>query len=100
MSDLHDAINEMADGLYNAGGMDKITLRQIKMLCIPSAREYSAEQIKEIRKKTKTSRAVFATLLNVKPSTVEHWERGLKKPSGPSLRLLEVVDRKGIEALC
>ncbi len=34
------------------------------------------------------SLSVFAALLNVGPSTVEHWERGLKKPSGPSLRLL------------
>jgi len=100
MKDLHDAIHEMAEGLYNAGGMDKITFRQIEMLCIPSAKTYSAEQIKAIRAKTKTSRTIFATFLNVKPSTVEHWERGLKKPSGPSLRLLDVVDRKGIEALC
>ena len=46
------------------------------------------------------SRSVFAAPLNVGPATVEHWERGLKKPSGPSLRLLDVVDRKGVDALC
>jgi len=80
--------------------MDKTTLRQIEALCVPKVKEYSPEQIKEIREKTHTSRSVFAALLNVGTSTVEHWERGLKKPSGPSLRLLDVVERKGIDALC
>lgn len=100
MSDILDAVHEMALGLHKDGGMDKTTLRQVKTLCVPKAKEYSPEQIKQIREKTQTSRSVFAALLNVGPSTVEHWERGLKKPSGPSLRLLDVVERKGIEALC
>jgi len=100
MSDILDAVHEMAQGLHKAGGMDKTTLRQIEALCVPTAKEYSPAQIREIREKTHTSRSVFAALLNVGASTVEHWERGLKKPSGPSLRLLDVVDRKGIEALC
>jgi putative transcriptional regulator len=30
---------------------------------------------------------------------VQKWEIGQKSPSGPSLKLLDVIDRKGIEAL-
>ena len=100
MSEILDAAYEMAQGLHKAGVMDKTTMRQIEALCIPKTKEYSPEQIKGIREKTNTSRTVFAALLNVGSSTVEHWERGLKKPSGPSLRLLDVVERKGLEALC
>ena len=100
MSDILDAVQEMARGLHDAGGMDKTTLRQLEALCLPKARALSPEPIKAIREKTRMSRSVFAALLNVGPSTVEHWERGLKKPSGPSLRLLDVVDRKGVDALC
>jgi len=100
MSDILDAALEMAQGLRKVGMMDKVTFRQIEALCVPTAKQYTPEQIKEIREKTHTSRSVFAALLNVGTSTVEHWERGLKKPSGPSLRLLDVVERKGIEALC
>ena len=74
--------------------------KRVEALCIPEVKRYTPEEIKGIREKTNTSRAVFAKLLHVKPTTVEHWERGLKRPSGPSLRLLDVVDRKGIEALC
>lgn len=99
MSDILDAVYEMAEGLHKAGGMDKITLRQLEALCVPKIKEYSPQEIKALRDKMHMSRTVFAALLNVGASTVDHWERGLKKPSGPSLRLLDVVDRRGIECL-
>jgi putative transcriptional regulator len=42
---------------------------------------------------------VFALTLNVTPSLVSQWERGEKKPSGPSLKLLNLADKKGVEAI-
>jgi putative transcriptional regulator len=60
---------------------------------------YSAEQIKRIRLCNRASQAVFAAYLNTSPSTVQKWERGQKKPNGPSLKLLNLVDQKGLEVL-
>jgi putative transcriptional regulator len=45
------------------------------------------------------SQAVFAAVINTSVSTVQKWEIGEKRPSGPSLKLLDVIDRKGVEAL-
>jgi putative transcriptional regulator len=45
------------------------------------------------------SQAVFAAVLNTSVSTVQKWEIGAKRPSGPSLKLLDVIQRKGIEAV-
>jgi putative transcriptional regulator len=45
------------------------------------------------------SQATFAQALNVTPSLVSKWERGEKKPSGPSLKLLSLIKRKGIDAI-
>ena len=45
------------------------------------------------------SQTVFALTLNVTPSLVSQWERGEKKPSGPSLKLLNLADKKGVEAI-
>ena len=42
---------------------------------------------------------MFAAYLNTSVSTVQKWEIGEKKPSGPALRLLDIVDRKGVKAL-
>lgn len=91
---------EIAKSLEKVGGIDAITMREIKALCLPTPKTYTAEQIKMIREKTRASRAVFATCLNVGLSTVEHWESGKKKPSGTASKLLEMVERKGLEALC
>ena len=79
--------------------MDAVTLKEIELLCLPSRRAFSAKDVKRIRKNAKLSQPVFAAVLNVGKSTVAQWESGAKHPSGPSVRLLDVIDRKGIEAL-
>jgi putative transcriptional regulator len=58
-----------------------------------------ARKIKLIRENSKLSQAVFAAVLNTSVSTVQKWEIGEKKPSGPSLKLLNLIDRKGLEAV-
>ena len=45
------------------------------------------------------SQAVFEAVLNTSVSTVQKWEIGEKRPSGPSLKLLNVIERKGVDAL-
>jgi len=52
-----------------------------------------------LRRRYKASQAVFAAYLNTSASTVQKWEQGQKKPNGPSLKLLNLVDMKGLEAL-
>ena len=42
---------------------------------------------------------VLASVLNTSVSTVRQWEIGDKHPSGPSAKLLDLLDRKGLEAL-
>jgi putative transcriptional regulator len=42
---------------------------------------------------------VFAAVLNTSIFTVQKWEIGNKRPSGLSLRLLNLIDRKGLEVL-
>jgi putative transcriptional regulator len=100
MSDkLLKALHETARGLRQAGTMDAVTLREFDALCLPPIKEYSAAQIKRLRQRTKASQAVFAACLNTSASTVQKWEQGQKRPNGPSLKLLDLVDRKGLEAM-
>ena len=62
-------------------------------------RELTATQIKAIRGRSQMSQAVFAAFLNTSLSTVQKWEIGEKRPSGPSLKLLNMIERKGVEIL-
>ncbi|MEJ1296939.1 MAG: DNA-binding transcriptional regulator [Candidatus Sedimenticola sp. (ex Thyasira tokunagai)] len=94
-----DAMHEAADGLHRAGVMDTKTMREFDALCLPPVKRYSPAQIKRIRTISKASQAVFAAYLNTSPSTIQKWEQGQKKPNGLSLKLLNMVDQKGLEAL-
>jgi putative transcriptional regulator len=90
---------QTAQGLTNAGALNKRTLREIETLSLPPVRAYTPAQIRKLRVRARMSQAVFAVLLNTSVSTVQKWEIGEKRPSGPSLKLLNVIERKGPEAL-
>jgi putative transcriptional regulator len=98
-SRLFNEMQETARGLSRIGTMDKLSVRELDALAIPPVRELSAKQIRAIRSRARMSQALFAALLNTSVSTVQKWEIGEKRPSGPSLKLLDVIERKGIESL-
>ena len=79
--------------------MDTKTMHEFDALCLTPVKNLSAAQIKRLRTRNKASQAVFAAYLNTSPSTVQKWEQGQKKPNGPSLKLLNLVQDKGLEAL-
>jgi putative transcriptional regulator len=94
-----ETLHETAQDLAQAEVMEVATLREFDALCLPPVKEYTAVQIKRLRKVNKASQGVFAAYLNTSPSTVQKWEQGKKKPNGPSRKLLNIVDRKGLKAL-
>ena len=94
-----DTVHDTAKGLHKAGVMDAKTMREFDALCLTPVKNLSAAQIKRLRTRNKASQAVFAAYLNTSPSTVQKWEQGQKKPNGPSLKLLNLVQDKGLEAL-
>ena len=94
-----DTVHDTAKGLHEAGVMDTKTMREFDALCLTPVRNLSAAQIRRLRMRNKASQAVFAAYLNTSPSTVQKWEQGQKKPNGPSLKLLNLVQQKGLEVL-
>ncbi len=93
------SVHETAKGLYKARAMDEMTMREFDALCLTPVKNYTPAQIKRLRRRYKASQSVFAAYLNASPSTVQKWEQGQKKPNGPSLKLLNIVDEKGLKAL-
>ena len=98
-SHILEAVHESAKGLHEAGIMNEMTMREFDAICLPPIKKYTAKEIKKIRLSLRVSQPVFAAYLNVTKSTVAQWEQGDKKPRGTSLKLLDLVDRKGLETL-
>lgn len=99
MSKILENAHETARGLFKAGVIDEITMRQFDVLCLPPSKVYGPEDVRRIRAATRMSQTVFAAHLGVTPSTVRQWEQGAKHPRGPSAKLLDIIERKGIETL-
>ncbi len=95
LKEMHDTAKDMHD----AGTLDTTTMREFDALCLPPVDKLSARQIKQVREKAKVSQPVFAAYLNLTASTVRQWESGDKEPSGPSLKLLNIVRKKGLTAI-
>ncbi|MBN2703311.1 MAG: helix-turn-helix domain-containing protein [Pontiellaceae bacterium] len=96
---LAKSITETVSDLHKSGIVDEITMKNIETLCIPDVHDYTPEKIISIRKENHLSQAALAAVLNISTSTVQKWERGIKKPAGAAKKLLDLVERKGIEVL-
>jgi putative transcriptional regulator len=99
MSRILKNVHRSAKRLHDAGHMNDLTMREFDALCLPPCREFTSDDVHRIRVNTQASQGVFAAYLNVGKTTVAAWEQGTKKPSGPASKLLELVERKGLEAL-
>lgn len=98
-SDALAAIHETASDLHDAQVMDKRTMRRFDELCLTPVRPLAAEEIRALRERERVSQAVFARHLNVTTGLISQWERGEKKPIGPSLKLLTLVQEKGLASI-
>jgi putative transcriptional regulator len=95
-SDAMAAIHEMMEDLHVGGVIDKRTMRRFDDACLTPIRPLEPEEIRAIREREHVSQTVFANYLNVTSSLVSKWERGEKRPSGASLKLLSLVEKNGL----
>ncbi|KAA0911281.1 DNA-binding transcriptional regulator [Pusillimonas sp. ANT_WB101] len=93
------AVHDTASDLHRQGFITKRQMNQYDALCLDPIPPYDSEEIRAMREKLKLSQTVLASVLNTSVSTIRKWEQGDKHPSGPSLKLLNLLDRKGLEAI-
>lgn len=93
------SLHAVAEDLHAVEAIDKATMRRFDVAYLTPVDALPPDAIRRIRESANMSQAIFALALNVTTSLVSQWERGEKRPSGPSLKLLALADRKGIEAI-
>lgn len=99
-SRIIEEMQETAQGLFAAGVIDKQRMREYEALYrghqVP---KYDGASVKGLRSRLNVSQAALAIIINTSAATVRAWEAGTKNPGGPSCKLLEILDRKGLHAL-
>lgn len=103
-SRLRAEINELAAAMHANGTLDsaafeKITLRNVNRNEAVAPAPMTGEDIRALREQAHMSQAVLAKLLQVTTGHVSKLERGAVRPTGPALVLLDVIRRKGVEAI-
>ena len=74
-------------------------MRDFDAFCLTKVEPMSGDDIQALREKEGVSQAVLACHLNVSTKLVSDWERDVKRPSGPSLKLLSLIKAKGLETI-
>ena len=78
----------LAEGIEFARGD-----RELATTVVPSGRSYTGEEVVAIRTRRRMSQAQFAKLLAVSVKTLQSWEQGVRRPSKPTMRLLQIFDQ-------
>lgn len=94
-----NVVHDSAQSLYKSKLIDIETMHEFDAMCLEPVKELTPGQIKKLRLREKVSQPVFAKYLNASPSTIKKWETGEKKPQGTSLKLLNLVLKKGLLAV-
>ncbi|MDR2839330.1 MAG: helix-turn-helix domain-containing protein [Azonexus sp.] len=103
-SRLQREIAEMALTQHRLGIMDeataqKITARHLGTAALSTATPITGAEVRAVRERARLSQAAFARYLNMTAGYVSQLERGIALAKGPTLALLNVIRRRGIEAL-
>ena len=98
-SRILEEVHETARGLHAAGVVSDTTMRDFDKVCLSPVHALAPEDIRRLRKRARVSQAVFAAYLNTSLSTVQKWEIGKKQPTGIALKLLNLIEQKGLEAV-
>lgn len=98
-SELKEAIHQTMSDMFEAGAVDTETMRRFDESCLIPVQEFTPDEIRSLREKSNVSQSIFANYLNVSKESVRQWEQGMKKPAGPSMKLLSLVARKGLTAI-
>jgi putative transcriptional regulator len=91
--------DNLKEGLHSAIQLEsgkRVRGVRITKIIITPLRKRSPTQIRNLRVNLNMTQSVFAGVLGVSKKAVEAWEAGTKSPSGPALRMLEILEKESI----
>ena len=98
-SRIIEEMRETARGMRKVGIIDARRMREYEALFRANqVPQFTGESVKELRTRLNISQTVLAHVINTSAAAVRAWEAGNKKPGGPTCKLLDILDRKGLEA--
>ena len=98
-SEIAEEAHKSIQGMYKLGIVNQKTMREFDELCLVPVQPMTAEEIRSLREREGVSQPVLAWHLNVSKNLISDWERGVRRPGGAALKLLNLIKEKGLEAI-
>ena len=98
-SEAARAVHEGVQGMHRLGLVDKKTIREFDVRCLTAVDDLSPADIRHLREREGISQAVLARCLNLTTGQISQLERGSKHARGATLKLLSLIEQKGLEAV-
>lgn len=98
-SEIAEETHKSVQGMYKLGIVDQKAMRHFDELCIVPVQPMSGEEIRSLREREGLSQPVLAWYLNVSKNLISDWERGVRRPGGAALKLLNLVKEKGLQSI-
>jgi len=86
-------MSERNIGMEILEGIREIKAHKVGQLVLRTHKLKRPAPPRRIRAKLRLSQAAFAGLMGVSPRTVQDWEQGRRKPSGPAEALLRIAEQ-------
>jgi putative transcriptional regulator len=96
-SEIAEAVHEGVSGMHRLGLVDKKTMRDFDLRCLTTVEDLSGNDIQALREREGISQAVLARCLNLTTGQISQLERGAKHARGATLKLLCLIEEKGLE---
>lgn len=90
MNNVYDETLEELREYVNGNANLRSVIREIS---ITPLKDYSKEEIKRLRVDNNFTQSMFALLLGVSSKSIEAWESGRNKPSGSTIRILQIIEQ-------
>ena len=98
-SEIAKAVYDGIKGMHRLGLADKKTMREFDLRCLTQVEDLSGNDIQALREREGVSQAVLAHCLNLTTGQISQLERGVKQARGATLKLLCLIDAKGLEVV-
>jgi len=95
-SPVAEAVHEGMEDMHRLGLVGKQTMREFDLRCLTAVADFSAGAIQALRAREGISQAVLARCLNLTTGQISQLERGVKHARGATLKLLCLIEEKGL----
>lgn len=87
---------ESVRDFYHGQDNGQVLVRTMQKVAFIARKSYSAKQVKKIREDAGLTQQSLADLLATSVDTVRKWEQDQSNPTGPAVRLLQMIEQDGI----